>query len=74
MYLCVHVRCVVPGWVLRPTDGPGGSRSVRSGSEPALRLVGCTCEAPPTGIGADLTQRFCGVVERRHNIIRSVML
>lgn len=51
--------------VWRPTDGQGGSHSVRSGSEPALRLVGLTREAPPTDFWADLdlTQRFCFVLE-----------
>lgn len=47
----------------RPTDGQGGSHSVRSGSEPDLRLVGLAREASPAGFWADLnlTQRFCFV-------------
>ncbi len=72
--LCVCV-CVCAVWgarrVWRPTDGQGGSHSVRSGSEPALRLVGLTREAPPTGFWADLdlTQRFCFVTERHSSMI-----
>lgn len=44
----------------------GGFHSVRSGSEPTLRLVGLIREAPPTGFWADLhlTQRLCFVTER----------
>lgn len=59
-------------WVVGCQEGvethrwSGGSHSVRSGSQPALRLVGLTREAPPTGFWADLdlTQRFCFVTER----------